>query len=50
MIFGRQHAHHVEIFGAIVALALLSELTAAAIRHSRVQHRNMQALYGALSR
>jgi diguanylate cyclase (GGDEF)-like protein len=49
MVFGRQHAHPIEIFGAIAALALLSELTAAAITHARTQHREMQTLYGALS-
>lgn len=49
MLFGRQAEHQVEILGAIVALALLAELTAAAVGHARTQHRDLQQLYSGLA-
>ena len=49
MLIGRQSQHQVEILGAIVALALLAELTAAAVAHARTQHRVLQQLYTGLT-
>ena len=49
MLIGRQAEHQVEILGAIVALALLAELTAAAVAHARTQHRDLQQLYSGLA-
>jgi diguanylate cyclase (GGDEF)-like protein len=50
MLVGRQDSQHVEILGAIVALALVGELTAAAVAHARTQHRDLQQLYSGLAR
>jgi len=49
MLVGRQSQHQVEILCAIVALALLAELTATALEHARTQHRDLQQLYGGLA-
>jgi diguanylate cyclase (GGDEF)-like protein len=49
MVVGHQAQQHVEILGAIVALALLAELTAAALEHARTQHRDLQQLYRGLA-
>jgi diguanylate cyclase (GGDEF)-like protein len=49
MLIGRQSDQQVEILGAIVALALLAELTAAAVAHARTQHRDIQQLYTGLA-
>jgi diguanylate cyclase (GGDEF)-like protein len=49
MLIGRQSEQQVEILGAIVALALLGELTAAAAAHARTQHRDLQQLYSGLA-
>jgi diguanylate cyclase (GGDEF)-like protein len=49
MLFGRQTQHQIEILSAIVALALLAELTAAALDHARTQHRDLQQLYTGLA-
>jgi diguanylate cyclase (GGDEF)-like protein len=50
MLIGRQTHHQIEILGAIVALCLLAELTAAAVAHARTQHRDLQQLYTGLAR
>jgi diguanylate cyclase (GGDEF)-like protein len=49
MLLGRQTQHQIEILGAIVALALLAELTATALEHARTQHRDLQQLYSGLA-
>jgi diguanylate cyclase (GGDEF)-like protein len=49
MLVGRQSQQQVEILGAIVALAVLAELTAAALSHARTQHRDLQQLYRGLA-
>jgi diguanylate cyclase (GGDEF)-like protein len=49
MLIGRQSEHQVEIVGAIAALALIAELTGAAVAHARTQHRDLRQLYSGLA-